>query len=141
MRCYQLSFPTVQLVTCFFVSYPSCVSFLVSVRCYALCFCCLNFFLPSISSSLSYQFLDYATETQYFSIVFTQKWPYPFLDRGNRSHELHDIVCLKPWIYIWASFLPSRLVSCCLLVSCISLQLLCCSICYTILSCIHFVTL
>lgn len=131
-------FSYMQLVTCSSGSYP-CVSFLVSVRCYALCFWWL--FFSSISSSLSYQFLDYATETQHYSIVFTQKWPYHFLDRGNRSHELHDTVWLKPWIYIWASFLPNGLVSCCLLGSCISLQLVCCSICYTILSSIHLVTL
>lgn len=119
-----------------------CLS-LVSVRCCALCFCWLIFFFfhTFLPPSLSHQFLDYATETQYFSIVFTQKWPYPFLDRGNRSHELHDTVWLKPWIYIWASFLPSGLVSCCLLGSCISLQLLCCSICCTILLYIHLVTL
>lgn len=122
-----------QLVTCSSGSYPSYVSFLVSVRCYALCFWWLILFLPFLPLSLSYQFLDYATEAQYYSIVFTQKWPYPFLDRGNRSHELNDTVWLKPWVYTWASFLPSGLVSYCLLGSCISLRL-CCSICYTVLS-------
>lgn len=118
-----------------------CTLSLVSVRCCALCFCWLiffsfiHFFPPHFPTNSLIMQLKPST----FPLSSPRSGLILFLIEETEAMNSMTLYGLS--LESTFEHLPSGLVSCCLLGSCISVQLLCCSICYTILLYIHLVTL